>query len=126
MSIISSSICFLVFFTISSIRAGCILPSVTNLCIANRATYLLTGSKHDNNIASGVSSTIISAPVAASKERIFLPSLPIILPLTSSLSILNTDTEFSIACSVATLCIVWITIFLASLFAVSLASSTIS
>ena len=53
-------------------------------------------------IASGVSSTIISTPVAASKALMFLPSLPIILPLTSSDSRLNTDTQFSTACSTPT------------------------
>ena len=52
-------------------------------------------------IASGVSSTIISTPVAASNALILRPSLPIILPLISSESILKTETEFSIDCSVA-------------------------
>ena len=70
---------------------------------AKRAISLLTGSKQESKIASGVSSTIISTPVTASKERILRPSRPIIRPLTSSLSILKTDTEFSMACSVATL-----------------------
>ena len=126
MSIISSSICFLVCLTTSSIRAGWIRPSVTNLCKAKRAISLLTGSKQESNIASGVSSTIISTPVAASKERMFLPSRPMIRPFTSSLSILNTETEFSMACSVAVRWMVWMIIFLASLVAVNLDSSTIS
>ena len=50
----------------------------------------------------GVSSTTISTPAAASKARILRPSRPIIRPLTSSLSIWKTLTEFSIAVSVAT------------------------
>ena len=53
-------------------------------------------------IASGVSSTMISMPVAASSARILRPSRPIMRPFTSSLSILKTVTEFSIAASVAT------------------------
>ena len=103
---ISSSISFSVFLTTSSILAGCILPSVTSLCKDKRATSLLTESKHESIIAPGVSSTTISTPVAASIALIFLPSLPIILPLSASLSILKTDTEFSTASSVAILCIV--------------------
>ena len=89
-------------------------PSVTNLCKAKRAISLLTGSKQDKIIASGVSSTIISTPVAASIALIFLPSRPIILPFTSSDSILNTETQFSTASSVPTLWMVLIIIYLAS------------
>ena len=77
-------------------------------------------------IASGVSSTIISTPVAASIARMFLPSRPIILPLSSSESRLKIETQFSMVCSVAVRWIVSITIFLACLVADSLASSTIS
>ena len=77
-------------------------------------------------MASGVSSTMISTPVAASRVRMLRPSRPMILPLTSSLSMLNIDTQFSMACSVAVRCIDSITIFLASLAAVSLASSMMS
>ena len=123
-SMISSSICLVVFFTISSILAGCILPSVTNLWSDSLATSLLTLSKQERIIASGVSSTIISTPVAASMALIFLPSRPIIRPLTSSLSRLNTETQFSTASSVPIRCIVLIIIFLASCCAVILASST--
>ena len=54
-------------------------------------------------IASGVSSTIISTPVALSIAFIFRPSLPIILPFISSDSILKTDTQLSIASSVPNL-----------------------
>ena len=122
-SIISWSICFSVFFTISSILAGCILPSVTNLWRDNLAISLLIESKQDNIIASGVSSTIISTPVAASKALIFLPSLPIILPLTSSDSMLKTETQLSIDSSVPILWIVLIIIFLASCSTVIFASS---
>ena len=47
-------------------------------------------------------------------------------PLISSLSMWKTVTEFSIAVSVATRWMDWMTIFLASLLAVIFASSTIS
>ena len=124
-STISFSISFFVFLTTSSILAGWILPSVTSLCRESLATSLLTESKQDKIIASGVSSTIISTPVADSIALILRPSLPIILPLTSSDSILKTETQLSIASSVPTLWIVLITIFLASCLAESFASSII-
>ena len=72
-----------------------------------------------------MSSTIISTPVADSIALMFRPSLPIILPFTSSDSILKTETQLSIASSVPTLWIVLITIFFASCLAESLASSII-
>ena len=100
-SLISFSISFLVLATTSSIRAGWIRPSCTKRCNDKRAISRRTGSKLDITIASGVSSTITSTPVAASKARIFRPSRPITFPLISSPSILNTDTQFSIACSAA-------------------------
>jgi len=124
-SIISFSISFDVFLTTSSIRAGWILPSVTNFFNDKRATSLLTESKQESIIASGVSSTIISTPVALSIALIFLPSLPIIFPFRSSDSILKTETQLSIASSVPNLWIELITIFLASCFADNLASSII-
>ena len=124
-SIISCVICFSVFPTTSSIRAGCILPSVTNLCNDKRAISLRIGSKQDKIIASGVSSTIISTPVAASIARMFRPSLPIILPFTSSDSKLKTETQFSTACSTPTLCIVPKTTLRASCSAVNLDSSMV-
>ena len=107
-------------------RAGWIRPSVTSWCSARRAISRRTGSNAERTIASGVSSTTISTPVAASKARILRPSRPMIRPLISSDSIWNTVTEFSIAVSVATRWIDWITIRFASLLAVSLASSIIS
>ena len=125
-SMISSSSCFWTFATTSSMRAGCILPSTTSWCSASLATSLLTGSNAERRIASGVSSTTISTPVAASRALMFLPSRPMIRPLISSLSILNTVTAFSIAVSDAVLWMVLITILLASLLAVSLASSMTS
>jgi len=125
-SIISCWICFSVFFTTSSIRAGWILPSVTKLCNDNRAISLLTGSKQDKIMASGVSSTIISTPVAASKARIFRPSRPIIRPFTSSDSILNTETQFSTVCSTPTRWMVFNMTLRASCCAVNLASSIVS
>jgi len=66
----------------------------------HRLDYL--DKKQDKIIASGVSSTIISTPVAASRALMFRPSLPIIRPLTSSDSMLNTDTQLSTASSVPT------------------------
>ena len=101
-SMISLSNCFLTFATTSSMRAGWIRPSETNWWSAKRQISRRTGSKPDITIASGVSSTTISTPVAASRARILRPSRPIILPFTSSLSMWNTLTEFSIAVSVAT------------------------
>ena len=122
----SSSTCFFTFATTSSIRAGWIRPSEMSWCRANRHTSRRTGSKALITMASGVSSTTISTPVAASKALILRPSRPMIRPLTSSLSIWNTVTLFSIAVSVATRWIVWMTILFASLLAVNLASSMMS
>ena len=123
---ISSSTCLRTLDTTSSIRAGWIRPSVTNWWSARRAISRRTGSKADNTIASGVSSTTISTPVAASSARILRPSRPIMRPLISSDSMWNTVTEFSMAVSVATRCMDCITIRFASLLAVSLASSIMS
>ena len=67
---------------------------------------------------------MISTPVAASIALMLRPSLPIILPFTSSDSKLKTETQFSTACSTPTLCIVPKTTFLASCSAVNFASST--
>ena len=125
-SMISSSTCFFTLATTSSIRAGWIRPSVTNWCNAKRAISRRTGSNAESTIASGVSSTTISTPVAASRARILRPSRPMIRPLISSESIWKTVTEFSIAVSVATRWIDWITMRLASRLAVILASSMMS
>ena len=122
---ISSSICLRVFATTSSTRAGWIRPSLTSLCMDKRAISRRTGSKQLKRMASGVSSTMISTPVAASMARIFLPSRPMILPLMSSFSMLKTLTAFSIALSVATRWMLWITIFFASCDAVRFASSIV-
>ena len=125
-SIISLSSCFFTFATTSSIRAGWIRPSATSWWRARRQTSRRIGSKPEMTIASGVSSTTISTPQAASRARMLRPSRPMIRPFTSSFSIWNTLTEFSTAVSVATRWIVWITIFLACWLALSLASSIIS
>ena len=125
-SSISSSSCFCTLVTTSSMRAGWILPSITSWWRASLATSLLTGSNAERRIASGVSSTTISTPVAASRARMFLPSRPMMRPLISSFSIGNVVTAFSIAVSVAVLCMVVMTILLASLAALSLASSMVS
>ena len=85
-SCISSSKSLVVFLTTSSMRDGCILPSIIKAFKDNLAISLLIGSKLEIIILSGVSSIIISTPVVASRALIFLPSLPIILPFSSSLS----------------------------------------
>ena len=125
-SIISSSTCFCTLATTSSIRAGWIRPSATSWCSARRAISRRTGSKAEITIASGVSSTTISTPQAASMARMLRPSRPMMRPFISSFSMWNTVTEFSMAVSVPILWMVWMTIFLASLLAVILASSIIS
>ena len=66
-------------------RAGWILPSATNLLTASLAISLLTGSKQDKVIASGVSSIMRSTPVFRSIALILRPSLPISRPFMSSL-----------------------------------------
>ena len=81
--------------TARSIFAVLILPSAIKNSNVKRATSLRIGLNPDIRIASGVSSTISSTPVAASKERIFLPSLPIILPFISSLGNETVDTAVS-------------------------------
>ena len=124
-STISSSICLVVFSTTSSIRAGCIRPSVTSLCSERRAISRRTESKQERIIASGVSSTIISTPVAASRARMLRPSRPMIRPFTSSDSRLNTDTQLSTASSVPIRCMVLMIILRASWCAVSFASSIV-
>ena len=86
----------------------------------------LSGLSAERTIASGVSSTTISTPVAASKARMFRPSRPMMRPLISSESMWKTVTEFSMAVSVATRWMDWITMRFASLFAVILASSMMS
>ena len=125
-SMISLSSCFFTFATTSSMRAGWIRPSATSWWRARRHTSRRTGSNAEITIASGVSSTTISTPVAASRARMLRPSRPMMRPFTSSLSMWNTETEFSMAVSVATRCMVWMTIFLACVLALSFASSMIS
>ena len=94
-ALIVASISSLAFSTISSIFAGCILPSSINFSKASFATSLLNGSKPDITTASGVSSIIKSIPVNVSNVLIFLPSLPIILPFISSFGRLTIDTVVS-------------------------------
>lgn len=82
--------------------------------------------REGRNIRALEAATGVATPVAASSALILRPSRPMIRPFISSLSMLNTVTEFSMAASVATRWIDWITIRFASLLAVILASSTIS
>ena len=73
---------------------------------ANFAISRLTGSNEERTTASGVSSMIKSTPVNVSNVRIFLPSLPIILPFISSFGRETTETVDSTTCSIIHLCIV--------------------
>jgi len=67
-------------------RAGWIRPSFINISRAIRATCRRIGSKLERIIMPGVSSTMISTPVARCKAWIFRPSLPMIRPFISSSS----------------------------------------
>ena len=84
------------FSYISSIRAGCILPSAISFSSVTLAISLFTGSKHERVIASGVSSIIRSTPVRVSIALMFLPSRPIIRPFISSLGSGTTETVDSL------------------------------
>ena len=88
-------------------RPGWMRPSPTSRSMACRATSRRTGSKQERMTASGVSSTTTSTPVAASNERMFRPSRPMMRPFMSSLGRVTTETaaseewstdSFSIAC----------------------------
>ncbi len=74
----------------------------------------------------GVSSRSTSTPVTFSKVLMLRPSLPIILPLTSSSGSLMVETVYSATYSVAALCIASTRTSLAFLSAFSLASSSFS
>ena len=89
--------------TISSMRAGCILPSDTRLVTARRAISLRTGSKQESVTASGVSSMMRSTPVAFSIARILRPSRPIRRPFMSSLGSCTVVTVASETTSAANL-----------------------
>jgi len=125
-SFIVSSTSRWTFWTSSSILAGWILPSKISFSRAILATSLRTGSKPESVMASGVSSTIKSIPVAASKARIFLPSRPIILPFISSLGNVTTLVVTSLVWSAAHFWIASVIIFLAFLSASSFALSSMS
>ena len=73
-------------------------------------------------IASGVSSMMSSTPVICSMERMFLPSLPMILPFISSLGSATTDTVVSAVWSAAQR---WIAVPMISLARTSLWSRII-
>ncbi len=87
--------------TMSSIRAGWIRPSVTSFWMDRRASSRRMGSKLDRMTASGVSSTMMSTPVAISKARMFRPSRPMIRPFMSSEGRSTTETVVSTTCSAA-------------------------
>ena len=122
----SFSTSFWALSTISSILAGCILPSTINFSSAILATSLLIGSKLDNITASGVSSIIKSTPVNVSIVLIFRPSLPIILPFISSFGNGTTCTVDSETWSAAQRWIAVVIISLAFLSASSFALDSIS
>ena len=63
------------------------------------------GSKDEIVIKLGVSSTINCTPVCLSKERIFLPSFPIILPFTSSDDISTVDVTKELSICLEHFCI---------------------
>ena len=94
-ALIVASTSLLAFSTVSSILAGWILPSEISFSKATLAISLLTGSKEEIVIASGVSSIIRSTPVSVSIVRMFLPSLPIIRPFISSFGRDTTETVAS-------------------------------
>ena len=100
-SLIVSATSSFAFSTISSIFAGWILPSSINFSRAILAISLLNASNPDITTASGVSSIIKSTPVKVSNVRIFLPSLPIILPFISSFGSGTIDTVVSAVWSAA-------------------------
>ena len=118
---ISLSSSFFTFSTVSSMRAGCILPSAISFSSASLATSLLMGSNPERMTTSGVSSIMNSMPVAFSSARIFLPSLPMILAFMSSLGSDTVDTVTSDVWSAAQRCMARVIIFFASFVASSLA-----
>ena len=103
----------LAFSTSCSIFAGWIRPSAIRFSKATRAICRLTGSKEEIVIAPGTSSTKSSTPVSRSNALIFRPSLPIILPLTSSEGIVTCDVKTSTETDEASRWIVVANIFLA-------------
>ena len=111
---------------ISSILPGCILPSFIKFSIVTFAISLLSGSKLESTIVSGVSSIIKSTPVTASIVLIFLPSLPMILPFISSFGKLITDIVASFVTSDAYFCIASVNKFFAFLSTSSFASASLS
>ena len=95
------AISFPTFWTISSIRAGWILPSEMRRLRAVLAISLRMGSKHEMTTASGVLSMMMSTPVRVSRVRILRPSRPMIRPFISSFGRLTVVTVTSEATSVA-------------------------
>ncbi len=86
---------FWAFSTTSSIRPGWTRPSLSSSSSAWRATSRRTGSKLLRIIMPGVSSTMISTPVARCSAWILRPSLPMIRPFISSSATLTTETVYS-------------------------------
>ena len=70
--------------TASSILDGLIRPSFIKRSRAYRATWRRIGSKEESTTIPGVSSTIISTPVARWRAWILRPSLPMMRPFISS------------------------------------------
>ena len=124
-SLIVASISFLTFSTTSSILPGCILPSSMSRSSDSLAISLRNLSNPEIITASGVSSIIISTPVAISSARMLRPSLPMILPFISSDGRFTTLTVVSTVWSTAHFCMARPTILRASLSALSLVSSCI-
>ena len=91
----SFSTSLVTFSTVSSIRAGWMRPSWIRRWTATRATSRRIESNPERMIVSGVSSTMMSIPVAFSSARMFRPSRPMIRPFISSLGRSTTDTAAS-------------------------------
>src|SRR5712692_692139 len=72
--------------------SGWMRPSDINCSSETRAISRRIGLWHEMTTASGVSSMIMSTPVAASIARILRPSRPMMRPFISSLGNANTDT----------------------------------
>ncbi len=113
------------FSTTSSMRAGWMRPSWMRRSSARRATSRRIGSKDESRIASGVSSMMMSTPVAASTARMFRPSRPMMRPFMSSDGRSRTDTVVSTTWSDAMRWIVMDRRRFAFQFALSTASSSI-
>ncbi len=91
-SLIDSSTSCSALRTTSSIRPGWMRPSEISRSSATRAISRRIGLWHEMTTASGVSSIMISTPVAASIARMLRPSRPMMRPFISSVGSAITET----------------------------------